>query len=222
MNFDNPMKKNIKKIVYVMLENRSFDNLLGWLYDGESNPKNINNIPANPDIGFQGLTAEILEDFAQPIKYKLEFWKDGDKPLVRGVSGNHFPCYTPIIDPEETFTNITYQIYGQAVDTSSPTMKGFLQNYYNSLAGDVDVELEILNTYDFNQVPVLNTLAKMYGVSDEWFCSIPSQTSINRAFSICGNSVGLLTKDATETTAMVNNHYWGDFFHPAAFTEKTI
>ena len=98
------MKQNIQKIVYVMFENRSFDNLLGWLYDGNANP-DINNIPTNPTMRFQGLTPELQNTFAQPIKYKLERWKDGNKPIVRGVRGNHFPEITPIVDPEETFDN---------------------------------------------------------------------------------------------------------------------
>lgn len=222
MEANNPMKKNIKKIVYVMFENRSFDNLLGWLYDGDANPSNVHNIPANPEVGFQGLTAELQQTFAQPIKYKWDWLKDGDKPITRGVNDNYFPCYTPFVDPEETFDNITYQVYGKNSDSGTPTMKGFLQNYYDHMAGYLNLELEILNTYEFKQLPILNTLASSYGVSDEWFCSIPSQTSINRAFSICGNSVGKLSKKTNIKTAMVNNHYWGDFKRPASFTEKTI
>ncbi|WP_428355621.1 alkaline phosphatase family protein [Methyloprofundus sp.] len=104
-------------------------------------------------------------------------------------------------------------------------MLGFLQNYYNHHGGDIGVELEILDTYDYDQLPILNTLAKSYGVSDEWFSSIPSQTSINRAFSICGNSVGNMPtsmQGISEEMAMVNNHYMNDEYLPATFTGKTI
>ena len=38
--------ENIECVVVVMFENRSFDNLLGWLYDAANPPKF--NIPANP------------------------------------------------------------------------------------------------------------------------------------------------------------------------------
>jgi len=195
MTTDNPMKRNIQKIVYIMFENRSFDTMLGWLYNGDDNP-GVNNIPADPQLRFQGLTAALQQEFSQPIQYRLERWKDGNKPIVRGVEGNHFSCYTPLVDPEETFNNITYQIYQSNSASGVPTMRGFLQNYYDHYGGDLGVELEILDTYDAKQLPILNTLASAYGVSDEWFCSIPSQTSINRAFSVCGNSVGLLTQGA--------------------------
>ncbi|WP_428355622.1 hypothetical protein [Methyloprofundus sp.] len=120
MDAKNPMKKNIKKIVYVMFENRSFDTMLGWLYDGASNPK-VNNIPPDPEVTFQGLTAELQKTFAQPIKYKIESWENGTKDIVRGVQGNHFPCFTPLVDPEETFCNINYQIYKNKQGTGDPT-----------------------------------------------------------------------------------------------------
>ncbi|WP_306790115.1 alkaline phosphatase family protein, partial [Escherichia coli] len=31
-----------------------------------------------------------------------------------------------------------------------------------------------------------------YAVSDEWFCSVPSQTNTNRAFSMSGTSRGMV------------------------------
>ena len=227
MHPDNPMKKNIKKIVYVMFENRSFDTMLGWLYKGDPQPT-VNNIPSVSTVPFQGLTDKLLTTYAQPLKKPLEHWKNHN--IVKGVQGNHYPANTPFADPEETFKNITYQIYQNEEAFGPPTMLGFLQNYYDHWGGLIDVEFEILDTYTFNQLPVLNTLAYDYGVSDEWFCSIPSQTSINRAFSICGNSVGYTThydKQHNIKTAMVNNHFWENHpikhpVQPALFSEPTI
>jgi phospholipase C len=46
--------KDIEHIVVVMMENRSFDNLLGWLYDNQTNPL-LFNIPAQPSPTFEGL-----------------------------------------------------------------------------------------------------------------------------------------------------------------------
>ena len=45
---------DIEHIVVVMMENRSFDNLLGWLYDNQANPPKFN-IPAQPSPTFDGL-----------------------------------------------------------------------------------------------------------------------------------------------------------------------
>jgi phospholipase C len=36
-----PILPQIKNIVFLMLENRSFDNLLGWLYTGTTPPRNF-------------------------------------------------------------------------------------------------------------------------------------------------------------------------------------
>lgn len=221
-----PFAKNIKNIVFVMFENRSFDNLLGWLYNGDANPTEVTNIPKTTGPKFHGLTEELLTQFAQPLVRKPGKSGPSVMPIVRGVQGNLLPCSTPILDPHETFKYITQQIY-QSADTSGPaTMKGFLQDFYNAHPL-FDIYHEILQTYDFDHAPIINTLGYHYGVSDEWFCSIPSQTSINRAFSVCGNSVGYKTPvDAKKnfTTAMVNNNHWGPFKidDPSPFTKKTI
>ncbi|MDH5411618.1 MAG: hypothetical protein OEY16_09540, partial [Alphaproteobacteria bacterium] len=49
---------------------------------------------------------------------------------------------------------------------------------------------DILWTYTPDQLPSINNLARQYAVSDRWFCSVPSQTNPNRAFSLCGTSLG--------------------------------
>ena len=40
-------KSKIEHVIYYMLENRSFDSVLGWLYD-EENPPNPENLISNP------------------------------------------------------------------------------------------------------------------------------------------------------------------------------
>lgn len=52
--------KDIEHIVVVMMENRSFDNLLGWLYDNETNPPPVNIPPASSAASptFEGLKAD--------------------------------------------------------------------------------------------------------------------------------------------------------------------
>ena len=36
--------------------------------------------------------------------------------------------------------------------------------------------------YTPEQVPVLNGIAREFGVFDHWFCEVPSQTFMNRSF----------------------------------------
>ena len=213
-----------------MLENRSFDNLLGWLYNGEANPDvNLSGEPG--DVKFHGLTPELLEKFAQPLK--TSSGSEQSLPIIRGVKGNLFPYTTPIIDPEEPYEPVIQQLFNQKEEPpegTPATMLGFLQNYYDDCVKKIihptrilDEYKEILNTYDFDEAPVINSLAKNYAVSDLWFSSIPSQTSINRAYSICGDSVGYAKEGDKEKTALVvNNVYNYPPFKPANFSGKTI
>ena len=60
--------------------------------------------------------------------------------------------------------------------------------------------------YTPEQVPVLNGIAKAFGVFDHWFCEVPSQTFMNRSFWMAGTSSGFVTnfpamKWTTENTA---------------------
>jgi phospholipase C len=68
-------------------------------------------------------------------------------------------------------------------------MKGFLQDYYARYMLTWQ-GLDILWTYTPKQLPVINGLARNFAVSDRWFCSVPTQTNPNRAYSICGTSLG--------------------------------
>ena len=44
--------------------------------------------------------------------------------------------------------------------------------------------------YTPDQLPVLNGLARDFGVFDHWFCEVPSQTFMNRSFWIAATSSG--------------------------------
>jgi len=215
------LSEKIKHIVFLMLENRSFDNLLAWCYDGASEPP-VNNIPPRPGTRFFGLDSPLLHIYRQPTSWGTSY------PIVRGVQGSYSPNETPFVDPEESFDPVTLQLFGPGpvkLD-APPGMHGFLQNFYDAWWKWDHVYYEILNTYDPfadpPQAPIINSLAWNFGVSDLWYSSIPSQTSINRAFSLTGNSVGRLNEDDDFLTAMVDNHYYDYEYTPAQFVGPTI
>ena len=52
---------------------------------------------------------------------------------------------------------------------------------------------DIMDMYLPEQLQVMSGLARSYGVSDVWFCSVPSQTNTNRAFWAAGTAMGLVT-----------------------------
>ena len=59
------MQQEIKHVVVLMMENRSFDNILGWLYS-EDAPLHF--IPSNSTEPFQGLSEEILDEYTNILR----------------------------------------------------------------------------------------------------------------------------------------------------------
>lgn len=229
---------NIKHVVYYMLENRSFDNVLGWLYDADNPPANIIADPEKKQIAFMGLEENT---------YFNQFSGDDTKHYVQKGTES---MAVPSPDPQESYQNVCFELYNKAGNPTAgapATMDGFLQDYstaYQSLiwgtlqesleemldmkdaaqtpgtgGGDLkkktitkEEALQIMQTYSPEQLPVLNGLAKNFAVSDEWFSSVPSQTNCNRAFSVCGTSCGLVNNEGS---------YYG--LRPSAFkTSKSI
>ncbi|MEA2207044.1 MAG: phospholipase [Blastocatellia bacterium] len=198
----------INNIVYLMIENRSFDNLLGWLYDNNNLPAGLPvNIPPlkQGEPAFHGLT-EPGYTFANSLN-------GVSYPVQQGVSGD-FPCWTPDPDPGETYEHVNNQLFGTTDGSNpphlqTPTMAGFLQDYRSQTLTD-DEALRILNTYTPAELPVLNYLAGAFAVSDMWFASIPSQTDCNRAFAMAGTSLGWV------------NNYYTDLAYPKPFNTRTI
>jgi phospholipase C len=86
-----------------------------------------------------------------------------------------------------------------------PTMKGYVRDYTNELRHlgyDEDhvkrYAGQVMQSYTPDQLPVLNGLAEHYAVCDRWFSSVPSQTNPNRAFALCGTSMGLVNNGFLE------------------------
>ncbi len=200
----------VKHIVYLMLENRSLDQLLGWLYD-EQNPPKIN-IPA------QTQTPPTYDGLKMNTYYNYD--KNGNKYYV--VKGTEH-MNIPVQDPHEGYWNITNQVFDIGTETTPnspqlPTMSGFYKDFasYNN-----HIE-QIMQSYTPEELPVLNGLARNFGVSDRYFCSVPTQTNCNRAFAACGNSLGIDKNGELE--ARVNNWGVGKEGQPVGrqFNQKTM
>lgn len=179
------MNKAIEHVVVVMLENRSLDNVLGYLYGPDDPPRR--NIPPlkRGEKPFQGL---LFEDTK---KLKNDGVAPG--PVVRATN-------TPGWDPGEEFEHVNVQLFGENPPKPDPktgrlpvpAMKGFLKDYSTLCSGDKEAKKQIMRMYTPADLPVINALARAYAVSDLWFSSVPTQTNANRAFSLCGTSLGLV------------------------------
>jgi len=209
--------EKIENIVVLMLENRGFDHLFGWLYDKDEQSK-LNVISRRDDrrefVGLSSLNENELSD----LENTNPFEQYQTVPIIKGTNSPKVPGQ----NPGEHFVHIMAQMWGKTNLTidwsdkhnreseisaikairgkSSAPMNGYLLDYYdviksNGIKPEEQQVNEILETYEPSQLPVLSGLARYYAVSDEWFCSVPSQTNTNRAFSTAGTSRGLVTNN---------------------------
>ena len=171
----------IKHVVVVMFENRSLDNLCGWLYSTGAPPSVF--LPNGSATAFNGLNTSIFN----PSNKAYFNGAPADKVFVtQGTTSSTVP--NP--DPEETFDNVSQQICGPAGYQAPPAypMQGFIVNYDD--ATPANDAAQIMQAYSPGQMPVLSELARSYAISDAWFASVPSQTWPNRAFAHAGTSNG--------------------------------
>ena len=183
--------KDIEHVVVVMMENRSFDNLLGWLYDNQTNPPPFN-LPPQPVPTYEGLKADTyyneLNGRRIPVSRPPTAWPPANNPNV-----------VPTPDPHEEFAFVTEQLFGTANPPpgAKPDMSGFLANYATTAAGEANAP-QILQTFGPAEANVLNDLGRHFAVCDFWHASVPSQTWPNRAFVHAGSSDGHLNNDDYE------------------------
>lgn len=161
---------NIDHIVVLMLENRSFDCLLGRLYPHSSSFNGINGTERNPLP-------------AGPPNFVSVWTSRASKPGTMTI---------PSPDPGEKFTDITQQIFGgiTASDRMVPPMSGFAANYVQQNEKHPHDARQVMHCFRPQQVPVITTLAKSYAVCDQWHASAPNQTWPNRFFAHCATAGG--------------------------------
>jgi phospholipase C len=157
-----PGLDNLKHIVVLMMENRSFDHMLGSLTGVNPQIDGITTQLSNPDT-----TGAAV----QPL------------PLAQ-FQGQVDP------DPDHHFPAVDLQIFGGDTSPSRvANMQGFVKSYFNQQK-DVGHSQKIMYYFAQNQLPVLTTLALEFAVFNRWFASIPGPTICNRAFAHYGTSFG--------------------------------
>ena len=176
--------QRINHIVQLMLENRSFDHMLGFLYEKSADFDGLTGEESNPDDGGQ-----------QVKVYRIG---EGQGP------GDDHPYLMPGADPGEGFQNTNYQLFSDddPDPTAHPDNKGFVLNFKSAIASDLakhykdtlpDTQAaQIMAIYTPKLLPVLSGLAKGFAVCDAWFSSAPTMTMPNRAFALAGTSQGHL------------------------------
>src|SRR6476661_6895458 len=122
--------QHIEHVVVVMLENRSLDNLLGWLYADQQNHPSAN-FPPLPTPTYEGLVERTF--FNKDVQTNTLVYASAP---TSSWPRDHNPMLVPDPDPGESFEQITRQLFGTAspLPTAHADMSGFLLDY-TALAG---------------------------------------------------------------------------------------
>ena len=177
-------------VVLVIFENRSLDNLLGHLYGPEDGKD------------FDGV---LGKDLSNPVPGWAEHQPPDGSGRVSVFVGDDMDAPNP--DSGEEYFHTNTQLFGTLDEQNrfaggdniqppyntppagaTPTMDGFVTDYISFFKWEegreptYDEYRQIMQCYTPEQVPVLNGLAREFGVFDHWFCEVPSQTFMNRSF----------------------------------------
>lgn len=192
----------IENIIVVMLENRSYDNMLGGLY------LNSNSVPYKTAPAGQANLNGLADANGNPGNYSNPYPSSNSQqpipignqttPTQIGGTGPSYPPTTiPVIDPGEPFGDMAWQITGSK-QSSNPyvswppastanLMQGFTGDYANQhgvcVTPPAGNYADVMNYFTPAQVPVTSWLANKFGVCDQWFASAPTHTFANRAFA---------------------------------------
>jgi phospholipase C len=161
----------IEHVFVLMLENRSFDHMLG--FSGITGADAATGQPS----AINGLTGTESNSF------------DGGSYPVTPSADNVMPT-----DPSHEFPAVVEQLCGQDVryPHGGPyppiNNSGFVASYVHSGGQD---PVEVMKCYTPAQLPVLNALAREFVVCDNWYASLPGPTWPNRMFVHAASSGGL-------------------------------
>ncbi len=182
----------IEHIVVLMLENRSFDHMLGYLYQDAGNVSPT----GQPFAGLSGSESNPGTD-GKPVPVF---------PINPSTPNAYF---MPGADPGEGYMATNSQLFGSNTAPTPPTatMQGFVTDYAYTLGWEQKQgwsivagtqPQDIMGCFTPEALPVLSALAKGFAVCDHWYGSVPTETLPNRAFVLSGTSQGHMD-DKTKT-----------------------
>jgi phospholipase C len=179
-----PLSK-IDHVVVLMLENRSFDSMLGGLGRHYDSPAVFDGLSGNEsNIGANNNPITVYND----------------------PTDDAFRIPDP--NPGETFLDINEQLFGiydRVPPGTIPTMGGFVRNYMRQSNPTPPDPRHVMHYLKPRQVPVLSRLALEFAVCDRWFASAPCQTWPNRLFAHTGTPKD---RDNPGATGYEDNLVW--------------
>lgn len=161
----------IDTIVVVIMENRSFDHMLGYLSMAPHNRIDVEGLRDDP---------AWKKKFANPYQgkaYQIAPLSDSSMNLCG--------------DPPHERPNIETQL-GTSVNGVFP-MNGFVQSFPNE-EPLCDRNPLVMGYFPGDQVPTADFFARSFAICDRWFCPLPAGTQPNRLMAMGGSSLIDLNK----------------------------
>jgi phospholipase C len=182
----------IDHIVVLMLENRSFDHMLGFLYADHGNVS-----PSGQP--FEGLTGNETNPDGN----------GGSVQVFKIDPTGQYAYFMPGADPGEGFNAANSELYGTTKPAAgaAPTNQGFVTDFTYTLGWEGKekrsilpgtISSSIMGMFTPPMLPILSGLARGFAVCDHWFASVPTETMPNRAFACAATSQGYMD-DKTKT-----------------------
>jgi phospholipase C len=152
----------IKHLVVLMMENRSFDHMLGYLSrDGMPDVNGLSGTETLPDDrGQECPVFELAED-------QTAFHLPG-QPFGKELD----PCHSP-------------ECVQQQLEDGN---RGFLRNFIAKKNPPAEYREIVIGHYTAKHLPVYDHLARQFCVCDAWHASIPGDTWPNRLYSLTGGA----------------------------------
>ena len=160
----------INHFIVLVLENRSFDHMLGYLsLDETEHPLPVDGLRS--DQAWKDSTANCT--------------RDGTPHPMHPISASE-----KISDPPHGHERVPDQINTPADVPGPRRMGGFVQSYIDSRAGEEPPRraAAVMGYYDKDDVWAYDSLARNYCVCDRWFTPLPTGTQPNRLMAMGGDT----------------------------------
>ncbi|MDX6705326.1 MAG: phospholipase [Solirubrobacteraceae bacterium] len=163
----------LKHIVVVMMENRSFDHMLGYLrQEGMTNVDGLSGTEFNFDPNGKKIFVQAFDA--------------ADQKLQR-----HGEALQKRLDPDHSVAGVQTQLGPGYPKTPHPNGNGgFVKSFVESRNPKDKVTSDLwmvpMGYYTSKDVPVYDHLARQYCVCDRWFSSVPGDTWPNRLYAVTG------------------------------------
>lgn len=154
--------ENIDHIVVLMLENRSFDHMLGYL-SLERGRTDVN-----------GLSPEMSNSAA------------GTEYPIKHLTATHIP--NPNWDPDHSSAATDLQIGDGRMDGFAESFARTLAS--RGVTAPAPDPGMVMGYFDGSDLPVYDHLAEQFVVCDRWHASVPGATWPNRLYAVAGSADG--------------------------------